>query len=450
MTANERKLAQLGSSQIAKLTIEYLLLEQLALKAAAANAAARNSGYTPLFKLHNVAVSLTDERIVSVPAAGANVEFNTDGGYPTYMVENASNLPSYFYFADQLYATDNLVIEAELYVTNVSGLNKRLVGLGIASRINEALAVEAYNDLPEDGNAYLRIKKGSTIVSTIEPVEAGGENDRIKIRLEKSGSTIKFSQHLSGALNSSIVFDQANMYGPATNDSSNNDVSQAVPALGWPCLILNGCTCRIISWEVWTKTPADSKLMLVGDENLQGYRVPYSKTTAALLGDALTVSQASSYGMASSLLTHYNADFFKLQPKAVLLWVGLNDIIASPNNFLGTFENNYRAMIRKLSRFNIWPIRVLLPPCSVVTNQKIKELNDRILFFMDSYPVLNLWDSELSTNPDSLAANTPNPKYFDADLWHLNAAGHEYVANKILNELPDWGLDRVLVPELGD
>lgn len=436
MNREELLIKRFGSTKIATRTIEDIVLKQLALQSlVGGNGSGSGTGYIPFYDLMPSGIILTELGWNHNNPDGNSIDHDVFGALPTVEVNGDVTVnPLQIFPNGEFHGCDNLIIEAELKIVSIGAENNPAIGLGIISKTVTNFANRAFIQMINGADSHIYAENTGTVVPKEIPDFELTENSVYNLRFEKRGSNFFFSITKDKSELSAINYIQPLMFGPTTSPDASNATARHTMTIGHPCIVLNDVLVEVRKFTVYTQTPSSS-VMLMGDDVLQGFRIPFKDTAASILSTYLPISSCFSFsGKSQHLAQNADMDLMYLHPKAAIIWTGANDKIANvPQE---TIEDNYLMIVSKLIAIGCWPVRILLPPNAAILNSSIIALNDAFLDPVYSdYPVIDLWNSKLSTDPDDAFNNAPNPTYFEADLWHLNAAGHQYVADLIADAI---------------
>lgn len=141
------------------------------------------------------------------------------------------------------------------------------------------------------------------------------------------------------------------------------------------------------------------------------------------------------------LLFRFQEDVLDLQPRAVVILIGTNDLTA--RQVASATLRNVAAMLDSAARASPAPFVVLctVPPSAKrsapVDAAERSVLNDGLRKLAEQHPRTAVADLNSAV---ATPAGTPDPQYFRKDLLHLSAAGHARWRELLLPVLHDAGV----------
>lgn len=203
---------------------------------------------------------------------------------------------------------------------------------------------------------------------------------------------------------------------------------------------------RTFGWMVdnrkyfWTQRQADQgAIVLVGDSLTDGWR----KRQKAAFPDFMIANRGIGGDVSRGVLFRFKEDVLDLNPAAVVICIGTNDLSAHANT-TGVASNI--AAIIKLANEHRADMPIILcnipprnHPKAPTKPNAVPELNDKIKIIADENDTVTFVDLHAAlAMPDGM----PNPEYFGKDQLHIADKGYEKWGQLLTETFKKLNLDK--------
>lgn len=200
---------------------------------------------------------------------------------------------------------------------------------------------------------------------------------------------------------------------------------------------------RVFGWMkqnrdfFWTERAKKQGAIVFAGDSLTGTW----KTLGADFRGTLVANRGIGGDVSRGLLFRFQEDVLDLNPKAIVLLIGINDLTAhQPAS--ATLENVRSMLALRNERHAQVPVFLCTVPPSAqpqapVDEQQRRLLNDGLRHIARQTQGVTLVDLFAATATD---AGAPDPRYFNKDQLHLSAAGHARWKEVLQPALRDAGV----------
>ncbi|HEY0940185.1 MAG TPA: GDSL-type esterase/lipase family protein [Steroidobacter sp.] len=184
---------------------------------------------------------------------------------------------------------------------------------------------------------------------------------------------------------------------------------------------------RVFGWMkqnrdfFWTERAKKQGAIVFAGDSLTGTW----KTLGADFPGTLVANRGIGGDVSRGLLFRFREDVLDLNPKAIVVLIGINDLTA--RQLASATLENIRSMLalRDEQHAQVPVFLCTVPPSAQpnapVDEQQRRTLNDGVRQIAKETKGVTLVDLYAATATED---GTPDPRYFNNDLLHLSAAGH--------------------------
>lgn len=300
----------------------------------------------------------------------------------------------------------------------------------------------------KDGDTYDLVGTSENIVASLtagqttnvtlsSPIIGVQEGDYVGYRIENAGTTANFYVPGPGNVISYYVNN-------TTPSSSNYDWEAQSEIDG-----------QYLPIEIYMKAP---QFVFIGDSIMAGHPAHYSflETTATTDIESTISKQFANSGSytyqnmgiggqtTSAISARFAADVVALKPRAVVIEGGVNDIATAVTK--STFLSNWESMLDAAVENDIVPIVLKILPWTQGTNTQMQARDDwnaALVSLAQTYTGAIIVDADSTVGQFRADGDEGNLwdilTTYNADDVHFNAAGHNAIAQLLINSLDSQG-----------